>query len=406
MTSVDRKFHFFLSSPFLSLKEFRAAAIKAVLSAGHIPIVMEYQAPETSEVKADISNEISRADFVVLLLSPNIGSRPKESHFSFIQYEFEQACQFQKPMLLYEINSESINEDSFSEEFKKLRKEMRDHSEVRSYGSFNDKTIDTFASNIERAIINQGKLKEQSKTGGYVDASLYDEISDALYIKSPYSSISFYRRYIDSFNEFGRINRRLIKESQLKTSIGRYLVQFMMPHIDTEGINTLFFESGSAVAYASEAFLGHASETQAFASSKVAQRLRIVTNNFFTLADFTLFQSPTKPFRHLWLCPQPPFSLRTAATYGEILETHRYEPSFFAHQDGTIPEDAERAIKKTTNEIRKVLIRPENLESPCKALLIQTATGIDWSGENERQYIGPHVREYHDMLFKRSNSNL
>lgn len=92
----ERKFLVFISSTYDDMHSERQAAIEAVLSAGHIPIGMEFFGAENRGQLDVIKKCVDKSDIFVLILGGRYGTIA-EQHKSYIQIEYEYAKKTKRP---------------------------------------------------------------------------------------------------------------------------------------------------------------------------------------------------------------------------------------------------------------------------------------------------------------------
>jgi hypothetical protein len=224
--------------------------------------------------------------------------------------------------------------------------------------------------------------KNASGKGGWVDASPYDKIAGP-----------FFDRYLEFFSSLEKFNQRTKREEAEKTLVGRVLWTILVPRLDSDpSVEAIFFESGSSTAYAAYEFLEYARKNSGYwQKSGMAENLRIVTNNFFTLLDFTLYGHGSRPVKEITLYPQGPFSEDYAATYGDIRDVRPDNRRAFHRKGWSLDSGAAEACAKVTKDIDSLLGK--------KGLIVMAVSGVDWSDDH---ICGPHVGRYRNMLMKRS----
>src|ERR1700751_4385994 len=98
MISPKRKLQVFVSSTYSDLREERQAAVEAILTAGHIPAGMElFAAGDQSQMNV-IKRWIDESDVFLLILGGRYGSIDPKSKKSYIQLEYEYACEMGKAL--------------------------------------------------------------------------------------------------------------------------------------------------------------------------------------------------------------------------------------------------------------------------------------------------------------------
>ncbi len=94
----NRKLQVFVSSTYTDLQKERQAAVEAILRAGHIPAGMElFAAGDRSQMDV-IRSWIDESDVYMLILGARYGSIERNSRKSYVQLEYEYACERNKPI--------------------------------------------------------------------------------------------------------------------------------------------------------------------------------------------------------------------------------------------------------------------------------------------------------------------
>jgi hypothetical protein len=92
----DKRYQVFVSSTYEDLKDERQAAVEAILQAGHIPAGMELFAAENRKQYDVIRRWIDESDVFLLILGGRYGSIEPESGLSYVEAEFDYACERDK----------------------------------------------------------------------------------------------------------------------------------------------------------------------------------------------------------------------------------------------------------------------------------------------------------------------
>jgi Domain of unknown function (DUF4062) len=112
-----KKLQVFVSSTYSDLREERQAAVEAILTAGHIPAGMELFAAGDQSQMDVIKRWINESDVFLLILGGRYGSVEPKSKKSYIQLEYEYACEMGKALFAV-----VITEDAIEKKVKKLNR--------------------------------------------------------------------------------------------------------------------------------------------------------------------------------------------------------------------------------------------------------------------------------------------
>src|SRR5258708_12714095 len=106
-----KKLQVFVSSTYDDLKEERQAAVKAILSSGHIPAGMELFAAGDKAQMRVIKKWIKESDAFLLILGGRYGSIESESGKSYIELEYEYARKQRKPVFAVVIDQAHLEQN-------------------------------------------------------------------------------------------------------------------------------------------------------------------------------------------------------------------------------------------------------------------------------------------------------
>lgn len=135
---MQKKLQVFLSSTYTDMQEERAAAVMAILDAGHIPAGMELFAADDKSQWETIKKWIDDSDVFMLILGGRYGSIEKESGKSYIELEYNYAQEKNKPFFSLVISESALQnkvkrknglkdntEKDFPEKLKAFREKVR-----------------------------------------------------------------------------------------------------------------------------------------------------------------------------------------------------------------------------------------------------------------------------------------
>jgi hypothetical protein len=186
----------------------------------------------------------------------------------------------------------------------------------------------------------------------------------------------FLRRFASAVSQYVTLDSRFYQNVALKQSSAEFFLDRYFGILRKAAIPRLFFESGSAAAYLSEAFAGRSDE-----EDFEKWGATIETNNFISYLEFNLGR-----FQRVSLYPTGRPERRYGGTFGDLRKLS--EPTEGAHPIKGIHYD------------RMCEIRGHFAEEYSVGIIFGAASGIDLSRGTE--LLGPHVGSYENMLFKRA----
>jgi hypothetical protein len=405
MIEEIRKYGIFISSSFIDLKEARSKIINNILQLGHIPMGMEFLTAggDTRDV---ISSEIKACDFFLLILGSRFGapitgegdgseehpSMSPEEYISFTRWEFREAVAQKKPILAF------LLEET---EYKHLRSEIPDYAPEASFGKaldalrneaesggrlvqfFSSKDISDLAGKIALAL--QVHLPSSGHKGGWVRGELYDKLAERIVIESPGQN-RFFTKFAKRLSDVPKVTHRVQFQELLKTAIASAFWTHYLPRFTLRNVWNLYFESGSSIAYLSEAFIANAQSSQWIDISKY----KILTNNVLSFLDFTLMEiEPNGNTFDIGMQPHGRVDANYGATFGDLMKAVQLPPP--AKPRGLHPTAA--------LHLNRFVGRLKDFFAKSGAILM-TASGIETNPDSE--FYGPHVGSYYNQLVKRA----
>jgi hypothetical protein len=107
---MKRKLQVFVSSTYKDLQPERAAAVRSILNAGHMPSGMEAFAAGNASVWQTIKEWIDSCDVLMVIIGGRYGEVESESGKSFTQLEYEYAQQRGKEVFALVLSEKALNE--------------------------------------------------------------------------------------------------------------------------------------------------------------------------------------------------------------------------------------------------------------------------------------------------------
>lgn len=181
---MNKVYTVFISSTYEDLKEYRQAAIQAVLSLGHLPLVMENFNSRPFEPKEVIRSYLEKTDYFILILGNCYGSIIKEDNISYTEFEYNEAKRLEIPTLVFFANSK-INLSDDKDVCTRLNLENIDYDlRYKKLNEFRDKlkTTRSYFKSIEdlKALIisSLSITKDECERPGWIRGGSISNISE------------------------------------------------------------------------------------------------------------------------------------------------------------------------------------------------------------------------------------
>lgn len=194
----------------------------------------------------------------------------------------------------------------------------------------------------------------------------------------PFIFNPFWRRFAARINQWTALDWRFNTNAVLKRAAAEF---FFDRYLDSmrKGVRRLFFESGSACAYASQVWCERVPEPM----FKEWNNLECETNNIISHLELSLSRVP-----RVRMFPDGPPERKYGATFGSLVNA-KLPPGFSYHP---LTDEAYEVMMVYRNHFRE--------QYTGFGLLLAATSGIDLSHNDE--FAGPHCSSYRNMLFKRS----
>jgi len=330
-----------------SLQELRDVCVEMTWQAGHSP-----RAFLSSLAGKDSRREIERCDVFVRLFAD------VDETLKTVKEECFWAADRQKPILLL-----AVGECPFEIASKKLLEKVPAGSAIHSVSP----EPYVFAKDYLLAMHQVVRLADAASRQG------------APSLRSSDLSINnrFWRRFVMRVNQWAVLDSRFNTNAALKQASAEFFWDLYLGILSKGLISRLFFESGSAVAFLSEALAGRLDQV-AFAQWGA----QIESNNVISYMEFILSQ-----FGNASLYPSGPPERKYGGTFGELANL-------------SVPAEGDHPITGRAYEWM-CHVRDHFAEQYTDLGIIFGAfSGIDLRRGSEK--LGPHVGSYHNMLFKRA----
>jgi hypothetical protein len=185
----------------------------------------------------------------------------------------------------------------------------------------------------------------------------------------------FFQRLTSRMSQWWVVDHRSHVNPLLKQAIADYVLDRYLKTLVTARVFKLFFESGSSIAFLSQAFASRLDDSWL----RLCANFEIETNNIFSYLEFLV-----APAQSTSLFPEGPPDHKYGATYGRL-------PSVEPQNEGGQRIGDPSREGEVIDEIREHLRRRYSE----RGLIFSATSGIDWE-------IGPHVGSYPNRLFKRA----
>jgi len=253
------------------------------------------------------------------------------------------------------------------------------------------KTLNKLSEDFSEAIHEVIETHYRSGSyGGWVHSSSYENISSQIAFAREVSNNPFFKRYAKRFSFFDKLSQRTEIQSDLKESIAKYFWEQYMPEIERKKIDSIYFESGSSIAYLSNQFLQYLKEEEWFYDSNLHKNIRIRTNNLLSYFDFRLADSSWKPI-NVSLMPYGAFSRDYGGTYGDLKKAVKQPPPADENEDYILLDGTIKIAEELTKDL--------GLQFNKSGIILMTASGVDI--RKNFKFNGPHVGSFYNMLLKR-----
>jgi hypothetical protein len=371
------KLSVFLGSPKRELEGIRKMIIQAILDAGHIPDGMELWAADARPTLKTISEKLALCDMHVVVLGPNYGQLLEREGVSFTEWEYRQSRDARRPVVSFLLEQKALDDawsvkplpDKEKQLYLRFQEELRSTSVCKVYAETKMSHIDRHVVHALNEVIDGGQLRALA---GWVRAE-----SKGAKLTGALQGNHFLMRIMERVVGFQTTGSRLDTESGAKRAAAEMFWDSMMNQLAREGYLNLFLESGSSLAFVSEALEFRMGRQQGW---------RISTNNALALLQLLLF-ADGETNRNPPIAPDP------ADPYGAIFTKKCLE----AYEEP--PVKPRPLYDKEVAAIEEVigLLR----SGGDKQIILGTASGWDTAHEIH-EFRGPHVGSHANMLFKRA----
>ena len=387
MTSESvRKLEFFIGGTRRDLQKATRKLIDSVLEAKHIPSGMELWSSGIEPLLDDIARHLDRCDVHIIIQGARYGKYVDGKSVSFTEWEYQQSKD-QRPILAYLLDDDEFekerakvvaqdpSESKTTRDLLRFRRALRKDRFCKTFKNTNAgiEELGKHCINSIHEIINEGLLSEDV---GWLRA---DSLEIAMLRQI--SENKFLDRELRRMREFSIVGKRVTIDRAAKERQATVFWEAMMGPIRRHGYNNLFFESGSTLAYVSEAF-----EDFVLKNDPEPGTWCVRTNNVFTLLQLLLYTDvDVRRF--------PPFAPDPEDKYGAIF------PMKWHPLQELAPDKPRKFHENEANEVE--IMRKKLCGVGEKVLFLATASGWDLN-HKEKHFRGPHVGSHPNMLFKRA----
>lgn len=371
------KLSVFVGSPKKDLEDIRQEIIKSILEAGHIPEGMELWASEAQPTLKTISDKLCLCDVHIVLLGANYGQILDQEEICFTEWEYNQSREAHRPIIAFLLEESAFEDawrhgnpvdekvkDAYRVLWKKLGKSV-----CRIYNSFDKGQIARDVLNALNRIIDSDHLRPHP---GWIRAE-----SKEAKLATTLQGNPFLLRVLNRVVGFHTTGGRLEKERNAKKAAAAMFWDTMMNRLARANYMDIFLESGSSLAYVSEAFESRLNRQQGW---------RVSTNNALSLFQLLLF-TDGEIRRNPPVAPDPndPYGAIFTLKCKQAYEEPHIEPR------SLYPKELE-AIQEIISLLKS---------GGDRQIILATASGWD-TKHPVSAFRGPHVGSHPNMLFKRA----
>lgn len=381
---LNRKFAFFIGATRRDLGDARKKLIETILEAKHIPSGMELWAAGSAPLLTDITKHLEQCDVHIIVLGARYGEYIAGEEIGFTEWEYKQSVG-KRPILAFLLNDE---------EFKAKREEiiltdLSEREKEEKLNKFRNELRRTrfckFFSNTEAGVEELGRLcvtsihqlideKQLSDDAGWIKANTQDVLTLRQIIEN-----KFLDRELRRLREFSIVGELVAIDKVSKETQSQVFWKIMMGRIRRHDYKNLFFESGSTLAYVSEAF-----ENFVLKDDTKPGSWCVWTNNVLTLHQLLLYTDvDVRRFPPSAPDPEDKYGAIFPRKWKELIEPPPQEPRKLHKGEA----DAVEEMKENLNKFGK------------KTLFLATISGWDLDHELS-DFRGPHVGTHPNMLFK------
>jgi hypothetical protein len=385
----EQRYEVFIGSTKKDFERFRRELIAAVIETGNIPNSMELWTSVGVPVREIVTSSLESSDIHILLVGARYGEVIEGLGMSYTEWEYVQSRDAGRPVLTFLLDERDLpvaRETAIAQDPKEaepLREAM--------LASFRRKlTAENFVHNFRNDEDDLGALRtvritslhrvirspRMRKNAGCIRASNKDVIRGREIRENPFLS-----RTIDRLAEFTTLTARVVKNKAAKETAAATFWDHMADRIIRRGFKGLFFESGSTLAYVSEAF-----EKQVLEKMNQRGEWTVWTNNVETLLQLTCqTDETTERFPSAAPDPGDPYGAMFPREWRKIRKPPPEIPR-------PLYPDEHTAVQQ---------LRAKLPNGDPKTLYLATTSGLDLEHE-EAYFRGPHVGSHANMLFKRA----
>lgn len=363
--AVKPIYRIFISSPFVDLRQERQKLFEQVLLEGHIPSGMETFSAGNQDDFSVIKKAIDECDIYVVLVGHRYGSVTPEGK-SYTQMEFEYAQRTKKPTLAFLLDEADANARR-----NKIEEGEQEIKYTKEYWSFREQVVKG-SGRMRRLIGFFGKhsgepdlttaLHELLERGDVKSHGLISADSEARLLGAARNN-EFVNEIVEGLAQYDQLYARCETNKELKIGTGQYFWDVCLARIIEQEFFSLFFESGSTIAFLSAEF------SRRLELGRQSAQWQIRTNNVLTYFHF-MFRR-VRPYHQIDV---------------DLVPVLPYPPP----EAQELSKDIENAVDEFAKKLGQVA---------SKTLILSATSGLVVSNG---KMIGPHVGDFHNMLFKRA----
>lgn len=396
------KYQVFVSSTFRYLKEHRASAMKAIVSAGHMATCLENWGLSHEDQLEVISRAVEDCQFYVIILGHTYGSIPRGKRKSYTEIELDIAEEAGIPILAMVLDESAVKtkRNSLSEEDREEKREIKNETRYQKLRdrlckegrwSITFRTHNDVERNIYAYFTNppsdiRGYILETEETKSIINITTSNQVvADIVRRAGAFKTVE------DRLNDAPERKRALA--TAFHDLHGRQLELF----------DKIFIESGSTLTYIAAQIAERLPKAHEVVPVKLQGQVAkpvVTTNNALAYLDLWLV--------HGVLCqPEPDFPPAMNEPYGAmygpltgISRTPNYSGRSIEDED----PDAWNAVRRIRDDFLSGTHNPDKtlVLAAASAMMLEESSPGEVYEDIVHPCVGFHVGSYENKIFKRS----
>ncbi|OYU15804.1 MAG: hypothetical protein CFE37_04430 [Alphaproteobacteria bacterium PA4] len=383
---TSRVYDIFVSSTTKDLEKHRLSVTEKITKLGHRPIAMDaFSSGHFTEEY--IESLIESCDIFLIILGQAIGTA-KSNRKSWTQWEYEIAKLYNKPIISFVLDADSMRGLEPKRALVKFRQEIIDSGKI--VGFFNIANILSLRDQAADSIRETVNILTINSSGGWIRNEELEK-----YVKKetvPFDMVSnpSLSKLMLRFFDLSEVADNMESDIEEKEAIGNFIWRIICPNLEHDpGIKRIFIDGGSTTFRVCQQFNNYIKNVPSYFHNHTNEKVTISTNSILNFLELSMgMEGALPPYRNLHLYPPPPIG-KTGKTFGALVNITP-ETVFFYEQNGwNLSESARNRISKTTEEYTDWLRRDGQI-----GLSIMSVAGF--MIDNYVQ--GPWVKNHLSML--------